>query len=312
MKSIKKAVFPLAGHGTRFLPMTKSSPKEMLPIVDKPVVQCVLEEAVAAGINQIVMVTGRGKRAIEDHFDISYELEDVLRKKNKNEALEELRRITTLSEIIYLRQKEALGLGHAVLCTKNVIGDEPFIVALGDEIMDGPETAMAQLRRAYEKIGGGPVIGVQRVPLSEVHQYGIIAGTEVAPGLYRVDRLIEKPSIEEAPSDLAIIGRYLLTPDIFPVLDHQAPGKGGEIQLTDALNTLAQKRPLYAMEIVGDRFDTGDKLGFLKATVRFALKRPDLGPSFQAFLEDLVGGFPKVTASKECPDLAGKRDYAKR
>jgi UTP--glucose-1-phosphate uridylyltransferase len=312
MKSIRKAVFPLAGHGTRFLPMTKSSPKEMLPIVDKPVVQCVLEEAVAAGINQIIMVTGRGKRAIEDHFDISYELEDVLRKKNKNEALEELRRITSLSEILYLRQKEALGLGHAVLCTKNVIGDEPFIVALGDEIMDGPETAMSQLRRAYEKIGGGPVIGVQRVPLSEVHQYGIIAGKEVSPGLYRVDRLIEKPSLEEAPSDLAIIGRYLLTPDIFPVLENQAPGKGGEIQLTDALNTLSQKRPLYAMEIVGDRFDTGDKLGFLKATVRFALKRPDLGPSFQAFLEDLVHHFPGVSPEADSSDRSEKRDYATR
>ncbi|MHB8368819.1 MAG: UTP--glucose-1-phosphate uridylyltransferase GalU [Leptospirales bacterium] len=310
MSLIQKAVFPLAGHGTRFLPMTKSSPKEMLPIVDKPVVQCVLEEAVASGINQIVMVTGRGKRAIEDHFDISYELEDVLRKGNKNQALEELRRITMMSEIVYLRQKEALGLGHAVLCTKNVIGNEPFVVALGDEILDGPEPALAQLMRAHEEVGG-PVIGVQSVPMSAVHLYGIIAGKEVRPGLFRVEWLSEKPSLADAPSDMAIIGRYLLTPDVFPVLEHQKAGVGGEIQLTDALNTLAHRRPLHAVVVMGERFDTGDKLGFLKATVRFALKRPDLGPFFQSFLEDLVSQFPEVSEA-DCSSRTGKHDYAKR
>ena len=285
--TVRKAVFPLAGHGTRFLPMTKSSPKEMLPVIDKPVVQYVVEEAVAAGIEQMVMVTGRGKRAIEDHFDISYELEDVLQKKNKTAVLTELRRITNLAQILYLRQKEALGLGHAVLCAELAVGDEPFAVALGDEILDGPKSGLAQLMEVYRELGA-PVIGMQRVPLSEVSHYGIVAGTEVRKGLYRVDGLVEKPRIEDAPSDFAIIGRYLLTPDIFGILRTQAPGVGGEIQLTDALKTLAKNRPVYALEIEGDRFDTGDKMGFLKATVRFALNRPDLSGEFFHFLRETL------------------------
>ena len=285
--TVRKAVFPLAGHGTRFLPMTKSSPKEMLPVIDKPVVQYVVEEAVEAGIEQMVMVTGRGKRAIEDHFDISYELEDVLKKKNKHTLLSELQRISNLAQILYLRQKEALGLGHAVLCAELAVGDEPFAVALGDEILDGPKSGLSQLMEAYRKLGS-PIIGMQRVPLSEVSHYGIVAGTEIRKGLFRVDRLVEKPRLEDAPSDFAIIGRYILTPDLFEVLRTQPPGVGGEIQLTDALNTLAERRPVYALEIEGDRFDTGDKMGFLKATVRFALKRPDLSLEFFHFLRETL------------------------
>lgn len=304
MQKVRKAVFPLAGHGTRFLPMTKSSPKEMLPIIDKPVVQYVLEEAVEAGIRQIVMVTGRGKRAIEDHFDTSYELEDILRKKNKLDILEKLQQIASLSEISYIRQKEALGLGHAVLCSELVVGNEPFAVALGDEILDGPQSALAQLLDAYEELEA-PIIGMQRVPRSEVSHYGIVSGSEVRKGLFRVDRLVEKPKAEDAPSEYAIIGRYLLTPDIFPLLRNQKPGVGGEIQLTDSLNSLALKRPVYALEIVGDRFDTGDKMGFLKATVQFALKRADLGSEFRLFLEGvlahgaLVGSEGNLTEKEE-------------
>lgn len=306
-EKVRKAVFPLAGHGTRFLPMTKSSPKEMLPIIDKPVVQYVVEEAVESGIRQIVMVTGRGKRAIEDHFDISYELEDVLRKKNKLSILKELQRISTLSEITYIRQKEALGLGHAVLCAEMVVGDEPFAVALGDEILSGPKSGLAQLQEAFAELQA-PVIGLQRVPRSDVSHYGIVDGTPVRDGLFRVDRLVEKPPVPEAPSDYAIIGRYILTPDLFEILKTQQPGVGGEIQLTDALNTLARQRPVYAMEIQGDRFDTGDKMGFLKATVHFALNREDLGEEFRLFL---YGMLEQKNLRPE-PDKPGESVYATR
>lgn len=305
MQKVRKAVFPLAGHGTRFLPMTKSSPKEMLPIIDKPVVQYVVEEAVESGIRQIVMVTGRGKRAIEDHFDISYELEDVLRKKNKLDLLTELQRISSLCEITYIRQKEALGLGHAVLCSELVVGNEPFAVALGDEILDGPESGLSQLLKAFEELQA-PIIGMQRVPRSEVSHYGIVSGMEIKKGLFRIDRLVEKPRIEDAPSEFAIIGRYVLTPDIFELLKTQKPGVGGEIQLTDSLNSLASKRPVYALEIVGDRFDTGDKLGFLKATVQFALKREDLGEEFRLFLDGILS--QRMFAQES--DEAGERIYA--
>lgn len=306
-EKVRKAVFPLAGHGTRFLPMTKSSPKEMLPIIDKPVVQYVVEEAVESGIRQIVMVTGRGKRAIEDHFDISYELEDVLRKKNKLSILQELQRISTLSEITYIRQKEALGLGHAVLCAEMVVGDEPFAVALGDEILSGPKSGLAQLQEAFAELQA-PVIGLQRVPRSDVSHYGIVDGTPVRDGLFRVDRLVEKPPIAEAPSDYAIIGRYILTPDLFEILKTQKPGVGGEIQLTDALNTLARQRPVYAMEIQGDRFDTGDKMGFLKATVHFALDREDLGEEFRRFLYGIL----EQKNLRTEPDKPGESVYATR
>ena len=307
MQKVRKAVFPLAGHGTRFLPMTKSSPKEMLPIIDKPVVQYVVEEAVESGIRQIVMVTGRGKRAIEDHFDTSYELEDVLRKKNKLDILAELQRIASLSEITYIRQKEALGLGHAVLCSEMVVGNEPFAVALGDEILYGPKSGLAQLLEVYEELQA-PVIGLQRVPRSEVSHYGIVDGTPIRDGLFRVDRLVEKPNVQDAPSDYAIIGRYILTPDIYGILGTQKPGVGGEIQLTDALNTLARKRPVYAMEIQGDRFDTGDKMGFLKATVHFALKRGDLSEEFRLFLEGVL----TQEALRPERNIPGETVYANR
>lgn len=287
MKELRKAVFPLAGHGTRFLPMTKASPKEMLPLVDKPVVQYTVEEAVASGVGQIIMVTGRGKRAIEDHFDISYELEDVLREKGKMKLLEDVRRISFMAEVVYTRQKESLGLGHAVLCARNLVGEEPFAVALADEVIDAKEPALAQLLDVAREFDA-PVIGVQEVPASEVSHYGIIQGPEIREGLFRVESLVEKPRMDEAPSRWAVIGRYVLTPDIFSILENQRPGVGGEIQLTDALVTLAAHRPLYGVKIEGRRYDTGDKGGFLRATVRFGLKNPDLGPEFRKFLVDLL------------------------
>ena len=286
-EEVRKAIFPLAGHGTRFLPMTKASPKEMLPLVDKPVVQYVVEEAVASGIGEIIMITGRGKRAIEDHFDISYELEDVLLKKGKHALLEEVRKISDLAEIVYTRQKESKGLGHAVLCGRQLIGNEPFAVALGDEVIDGPEPALSQLVSVFHRVNG-PVIGVQRVPRSDVPFYGIAAGRRMGEGLIQIESLVEKPGVEEAPSDLAVIGRYVLTADIFEILETQKPGVGGEIQLTDALRTLSGKRPIYAYEIKGNRYDTGDKLGFLKATVQFGLKSPELGDLFRKYLERIL------------------------
>ncbi len=286
-EEVRKAIFPLAGHGTRFLPMTKASPKEMLPLVDKPVVQYVVEEAVASGIGEIIMITGRGKRAIEDHFDISYELEDVLLKKGKHALLEEVRKISDLAEIVYTRQKESKGLGHAVLCGRQLIGNEPFAVALGDEVIDGPEPALSQLVSVFHRVNG-PVIGVQRVPRSDVPFYGIAAGRRLGEGLIQIESLVEKPGVEEAPSDLAVIGRYILTADIFEILETQKPGVGGEIQLTDALRTLSGKRPIYAYEIKGNRYDTGDKLGFLKATVQFGLKSPELGDLFRKYLERIL------------------------
>ena len=287
MKEVNKAVFPLAGHGTRFLPMTKASPKEMLPLVDKPVVQYTVEEAVASGVTQIIMVTGRGKRAIEDHFDISYELEDVLRAKGKWQLLEDVRRISFMAEVVYTRQKESLGLGHAVLCARNLVGDEPFAVALADEVIDSPVPSLEQLLSVYREFGA-PVIGVQEVPAADVSHYGIISGHEVREGLFKVDSLVEKPRVDEAPSRWAVIGRYIMTPDIFSILESQKPGVGGEIQLTDALVTLASQRPLYAVKIEGRRYDTGDKGGFLKATVRYGLKNPELGPEFRTFLHEIL------------------------
>jgi UTP--glucose-1-phosphate uridylyltransferase len=287
MKEVKKAVFPLAGHGTRFLPMTKASPKEMLPLVDKPVVQYTVEEAVASGVTQIIMVTGRGKRAIEDHFDISYELEDVLRAKGKWQLLEDVRRISFMAEVVYTRQKESLGLGHAVLCARNLVGDEPFAVALADEVIDSPVPSLEQLLSVYREFGA-PVIGVQEVPASDVSHYGIISGHEVRKGLFKVDSLVEKPPVDEAPSRWAVIGRYIMTPDIFSILESQKPGVGGEIQLTDALVSLASQRPLYAVKIEGRRYDTGDKGGFLKATVRYGLKNPELGSEFRKFLHEIL------------------------
>ena len=283
---VRKAVLPAAGLGTRFLPATKASPKEMLPLVDKPLIQYAVEEAVASGIEDIIIVTGRGKRAIEDHFDRSFELEENLKGNKKDGMLKEVRRISELANFCYVRQPEARGLGHAVLCAQHLVGDEPFAVMLGDEVIDAQIPGLAQLIKMFQE-REGPVLGVKKVPLQEVSRYGIIANRRIAPGLHRVDDLIEKPDSEHAPSRYAVIGRYVLSPDIFPILRRIPPGKNGEIQLTDALRILAKKRPMYAHEMQGQRHDAGEKLGFLKATVEFALKNPTLGPPFRQYLKDL-------------------------
>lgn len=282
---IKKAVIPVAGLGTRFLPATKAQPKEMLPIVDKPVIQYIVEEAVKAGIKQIVFVTGKHKRAIEDHFDTNFELEYVLEKKGKEELLKLVRGVTNLAEIIYIRQKEPLGLGHAILTAEPVIGNEPFAVLLGDDIMVSEPPAIKQLMDVFSKYRC-TVLGVQRVPEEDVSKYGIVGGKEIELGVFKVDTLMEKPSTEEAPSDLAITGRYILTPGIFEALKKTPPGKGGEIQLTDGIERLGMKEALYAKIMEGERYDTGDKLGFLIATVDFALKREDLKEPLLKFLRE--------------------------
>ena len=282
---VRKAVIPAAGLGTRFLPATKASPKEMLPLVDKPLIQYAVEEAVASGIEDIIIITGRGKRAIEDHFDRSVELEENLKGSGKAQLLSQMRHISTLANFCYVRQTEALGLGHAVLCAQRLIGEEPFAVILGDEIIDAPVPGLAQLIHAYKKRNGA-ILGVQEVPHHEVNRYGIVSPRTVSAGLHRVEGLIEKPAPAEAPSNLAVIGRYVLPPEIFSILRKTRPGKNGEIQLTDALLELAKKSPMYALEIQGQRYDAGDKLGFLIATVEFALKNPSLGPDFGDYLQN--------------------------
>jgi UTP--glucose-1-phosphate uridylyltransferase len=279
----RKAVIPAAGLGTRFLPATKASPKEMLPLVDKPLIQYTVEEAVASGIEDIIVVTGRGKRAIEDHFDRSVELEENLKGTGKSQVLNQIRQISNLANFCYVRQSEALGLGHAVLCAQHLIGDEPFAVILGDEIIDAAVPALAQLVHVYKKHHGA-VLGVQDIPKQDVSRYGIVDSKQVARGLHRVHDLVEKPAPADAPSTLAVIGRYILPPEIFPILRKTAPGKNGEIQLTDALKELAGRAPMFAQEIKGHRHDAGDKLGFLIATVEFALKSPSLGAEFSDYL----------------------------
>jgi UTP--glucose-1-phosphate uridylyltransferase len=293
--TVRKAVFPAAGLGTRFLPATKAQPKEMLPLVDKPTIQYGVEEAVASGVTDIILVTGRGKNAIEDHFDRSTELETFLEARGKREQLEEVRRISSLINLSYVRQGEPLGLGHAVLVTKALVGNEPFAVVLGDDVMDCTPPALQQMIAVYQKVNG-PVLAVERVPEADVSSYGIVS-TEPDPELdaisatgarvHRIKDLVEKPPRAEAPSNLAIIGRYILTPDIFPALEGTSEDRSGEIQLTNGLRRLLQQRPLYACEVQGVRHDTGNKLGFLKATVYFALKRPDLAGPFREFLETL-------------------------
>lgn len=284
---VRKAIIPAAGLGTRFLPATKASPKEMLPLVDKPLIQYAVEEAVASGIEDIIVITGRGKRAIEDHFDRSLELEENLKGTGKAQLLSQIRHISSLANFCYVRQSEALGLGHAVLCAQHLIGDEPFAVMLGDEIIDAPVPALAQLIHMYKKRKGA-VLGIQGVPEQEVSRYGIIAPKRIADGLHRVVDLVEKPAPAQAPSNLAVIGRYVLPPEIFPILRKTVPGKNGEIQLTDALRELAKKAPMFGLEIQGQRHDAGDKLGFLIATVEFALKNPALGPSFGEYLRTRI------------------------
>ncbi|HEX9820515.1 MAG TPA: UTP--glucose-1-phosphate uridylyltransferase GalU [Methylomirabilota bacterium] len=285
--SVRKAVFPAAGLGTRFLPATKAQPKEMLPLVDKPTIQYVVEEAVASGLAEIIIVTGRNKRAIEDHFDAAFELEYYLNDRGKTEELAQIKTISELASVCYVRQKEPLGLGHAILVARGLVGDEPFAVFLGDDIIGGTSTpCMRQLLDVFDKYGG-PVIAVERVPRERIHQYGVIAGRNIAGNVWEISDLVEKPKADEAPSDLAIIGRYVLTPDLFEILATTAADRRGEIQLTDGLRTLRQRRPMYAVEFEGKRYDTGDKLGFLKATVEFALARPDLADEFRAYLKSL-------------------------
>jgi UTP--glucose-1-phosphate uridylyltransferase len=283
---VRKAIFPAAGLGTRFLPATKAQPKEMLPLVDKPIIQYGVEEAVASGVDHIILVTGRGKNAIEDHFDVSIELETFLESRGKKDQLDEIRKISSLISVAYVRQGEPLGLGHAVLVTRDLVGNEPFAVILADDVIDADPPALAQMIRVYEEVQG-PVILVERVPPDQVSNYGVIAAEPVRPGVYRITDLVEKPQPEQAPSDLAIIGRYILTPDIFEGLAETGRDGGGEIQLTNGLKRLLARRPLYACEVTGVRHDTGNKLGFLKAVVYFALRRPDLAGPFREYLEKL-------------------------
>ena len=283
---VRKAVFPAAGLGTRFLPATKAQPKEMLPLVDKPMIQYVVEEAVASGLTEIIIVTGRGKRAIEDHFDAAFELEYYLQDRGKLEELAEIKTISELASVSYVRQREPLGLGHAILCARPLVGEEPFGVLLGDDLIVALNPCMRQLLGVFERYGG-PVVAVERVPGDQISRYGVIRPKPLEGKVYEVLDLVEKPAAWEAPSDLAIIGRYVLTPDLFPVLAETRPDARGEIQVTDALRTLRRTRTLYAVEFEGKRYDTGDKLGFLKATVEFALARPDLAEPFRAYLKTL-------------------------
>jgi len=287
--TIRKAVFPAAGLGTRFLPATKAQPKEMLVLVDKPIIQYGVEEAVQSGVPNIIIVTGRGKNAIEDHFDVAVELESYLQERGKTALLEEIRKITAPINVAYVRQGEPLGLGHAVLVTRHLVGDEPFAVILGDDVIDANPPALRQLIDVFDRVQG-PVVAVERVAAEDVSSYGIVAVDESANlgrGVYRVKDLVEKPRREDAPSNLAIIGRYILTPDIFAALDGTASDGSGEIQLTNGIRRLMRERPVYVCEIDGVRHDTGNKLGFLKALVYFALQRPDLAEPFRRYLESI-------------------------
>ena len=286
---VRKAIFPVAGLGTRFLPATKAQPKEMLPLVDKPIIQYGVEEAVASGVDNIILVTGRGKNTIEDHFDVSVELESFLEARGKRDQLVEIRKISNMINFAYVRQGEPLGLGHAVLVARELVGNEPFAVILADDVIDAEPPAIMQLMEVFAKVGG-PVLAVERVPAEEISSYGIIdidPSALLGPGIYQVRDLVEKPPRDQAPSDLAIIGRYVLTPDIFPTLAATKSDRTGEIQLTNGLRELLKSRPIYACEVHGVRHDTGNKLGFLKAVVYFALRRPDLADKFASYLASL-------------------------
>jgi UTP--glucose-1-phosphate uridylyltransferase len=280
---VKKAIFPVAGMGTRFLPATKSSPKEMLPLIDKPLVQYVVEEAVAAGIEQILFVTGRGKRAIEDHFDNSTELEMHLEEKGKKKTLQKMRDIADMVDIFYVRQKKALGLGHAILCGRDFVGDEPFAVLLGDDIIDSQVPCLKQLLDVFDDRNGS-VLALEKVPMENISSYGCVRASRLSERVFQVTDMVEKPTPEEAPSDMAIIGRYVLTPRIFGILAQQEAGKGGEIQLTDAILKLTKEEKVYGCLFEGLRHDCGDKLGFLKATVDMALKRDEFKVEFEEYL----------------------------
>jgi UTP--glucose-1-phosphate uridylyltransferase len=289
---VRKAVFPAAGLGTRFLPATKAQPKEMLPLVDKPIIQYGVEEALHSGIQNIIIVTGRGKSAIEDHFDVSFELEHLLESRNKKDLLGIVRQVSDMIDVSYIRQKEALGLGHAVMRAQDLVGPEPFAVVLADDVIEAETPCIRQLLDIYEFFGA-PVLAVMEVPHESISSYGCIDAEPVSHNgckdkVFRIRDLVEKPRPSDAPSNLAIIGRYVLTPDIFTSISRVEPGAGGEIQLTDALRHLLRSRPIYAFKFDGKRYDAGDKLGFLKATVEFALQRHDLGGPFREYLKSLT------------------------
>jgi UTP--glucose-1-phosphate uridylyltransferase len=285
-QKVRKAVFPAAGLGTRFLPATKASPKEMLPLVDKPLIQYVVEEAVASGIESVIIVTGRGKTAIEDHFDVSFELEKLLEERGKTAELTAMRAISEMARVSYVRQREALGLGHAVLQARELVGNEPFAVMLSDDIIDSKTPALRQLLDVYEKYDA-PVIGTMHVAGEAISRFGVLDVEEIEDGVYKIKDMVEKPPFADAPSDLAIIGRYVLTPDIFEEIEKTKPGAGGEIQFTDAMRSLLQRRPFYAKRFEGTRYDAGDKLGFLIATVEFGLQHEDLAAEFREYLQSL-------------------------
>jgi len=289
--NVRKAVFPAAGLGTRFLPATKAQPKEMLPLVDKPLIQYGVEEVMHSGVQNIIIVTGRGKSSIEDHFDVSFELEHLLESRGKKEMLAAVRGISDMIDVSYVRQKEALGLGHAVLRAKELVGNEPFAVVLSDDVIDADIPCMRQLLDVYEYFGAS-VLALMEVPNESISAYGVVDAEPVAHNgsrdrLYRIRNMVEKPKASEAPSNLAIIGRYVLTPEIFSSIESVQPGSGGEIQLTDGLRHLLRNRPIYGFKFDGTRYDAGDKLGFLKATVEFALKRYDLGGPFREYLKNM-------------------------
>ncbi len=285
-KVIRKAILPAGGLGTRFLPATKASPKEMLPIVDKPMIQYAVEEAHECGIDEFIIITGKNKRAIEDHFDSAFKLEESLKKSGKKLLLEEINRLNKLN-FAYIRQREALGLGHAIYCAKPFVKDEPFAVLLSDDIIDPDTSLLREMISLYKELNT-PILALEKVPMEDVHKYGVIDGTKEKDNVYRINDLVEKPSQESAPSDMAIIGRYILTPDIFEALEGVGPGKGGEIQLTDALRGLLKKRQIYGYLFTGKRYDAGDKLGYLKATVDLALKNPKVSPQFKEYIIEVA------------------------
>lgn len=285
-QKIRKAVFPAAGLGTRFLPATKASPKEMLPLVDKPLIQYSVEEAVASGIESVLIITGRDKAAIENHFDISFELEHLLWEKGKEDVWREVREISNIAKVSYTRQKEALGLGHAIYQAKDFVGEEPFAALLADDVVDSEKPALLQMIEVFDKYQS-PVIATMQVEGEAISRFGVIDAEEVEPNVYKIRDMVEKPKFADAPSDLAIIGRYIFTPDIFGAIERTKPGTGGEIQITDAMRILLKERPLYAVKLEGTRHDAGDKLGFLIATVQYALKREGLGDDFREYLKSL-------------------------
>jgi len=295
MMKVKKAVLPAAGFGTRFLPATKAVPKELLPIVDKPTIQYIMEEVVHAGIHEVILITGREKGSIEDHFDTSAELENHLRKKGLHDLLKVVQEVSEMVTLVSVRQKEPLGLGHAVLCAKKAVGNEPFAVLLGDDLIDASVPCIRQMIDIYEELSQGlnssapgpALIAIQKVPWSEAHLYGIIKGKKIKDRVYRIEDMVEKPEKGKAPSNLAIIGRYILPPEIFEILENVRPDRKGEIQLTNGLRELKRRAPVFGYEFFGDRYDAGDKLGYLEANIAFALKHPELGPKLKRYLKTL-------------------------